>query len=457
MLDEEAFVDSSSPCRRTYLITYSQIDVKKFPTRESFADVIVKVFNQTTAKSKITTYAVCMEPHKDGGDHYHMCIKLSGPRRWKGVKTELLRDYKISVHFSDRHTDYYTAYKYVTKSDKNVVKSEGHPDLDAIGSPVTKKCMNAYREKSLKRKSTECVKTSEISQSKKSNKTQRFTHYDVTKFIRKNNIRNENQLFCAAKQREEQGMNDLAQFVINVTKNQKSRNDLISAAWKLEDSVAIQERKKTSRMQLLRDTLKTECVEGCNAQWLACSKEVISNNGFHPYVFAAALRDLFQQGRGKFRNIILTGPTNCGKTFLFSPLEKIFNVFVNPSLSKFAWIIADQAEAILLNNLRWSSDFISWKDFLLLLEGQTVHLPAPMNHYAQDVCINTDVPILATSKDIVKYVGRFNATDDMETDMMASRWKVFKFYKQIPQSEQRNIPACPHCFAELFFLGEIVS
>jgi hypothetical protein len=52
------------------------------------------------------------------------------------------------------------------------------------------------------------------------------------------------------------------------------------------------------------------------------------------------------------------------------------------------------------------------EELLLLLEGQTVHLPTPKNIYARDICIDRDTPIFATGKAEIKYIGKFNTTDD---------------------------------------------
>ena len=71
---------------------------------------------------------------------------------------------------------------------------------------------------------------------------------------------------------------------------------------------------------------------------------------------------------------------------------------------------------------------MEWNEFLVLLEGHTVHLPAPKNHFASDICIDKDTPFLATSKDVIKFIiGKYNTTDEIENDMMAVRWHVFNF------------------------------
>ena len=48
---------------------------------------------------------------------------------WLPAKNYLKDQHDISVHFSNSHYHYYSAWKYVTKQDKQVLQSENHPDL----------------------------------------------------------------------------------------------------------------------------------------------------------------------------------------------------------------------------------------------------------------------------------------------------------------------------------------
>ena len=76
---------------------------------------------------------------------------------------------------------------------------------------------------------------------------------------------------------------------------------------------------------------------------------------------------------------------------------------------------------------------------LILLEGQAVHLPSPKNHYSNNICIDKDTPIVATSKGEITYVRKYNSLDPIENEMMSIRWKTFKFYRQIVQSDQVDL------------------
>ena len=133
----------------------------------------------------------------------------------------------------------------------------------------------------------------------------------------------------------------------------------------------------------------------------------------------------------------------------------MFDTFFNPAADKYAWVGADKAEIILLNDFCWSKELIEWKSLLLLLEGDQVNLPVPKNNFVTDVCINRNTPVFAASKSVITYRGAYNSQDQSEDDMMASRWKVFHFSNSIPESEQKNVSPCSKCFAQLVLMGEI--
>ena len=154
--------------------------------------------------------------------------------------------------------------------------------------------------------------------------------------------------------------------------------------------------------------------------------------------------------------MMLIGRSNCGKTFMLKPLKCLFGeqVFENPSNDKFAWVGAESADVILLQDFRYSRDIITWKDLLLLLEGEKVKLPAPKNHFISDVVIDSDVPIFATGKDKIVYKGAYNIDDSRETEMMNSRWRYIKFTHVFQKEDQKYIRPCGTCFAKLVLMGE---
>jgi hypothetical protein len=128
----------------------------KFPTRQSFGEQVVAYFNKkSTTKACVEHWACCLELHENTlGVHYHLCVKLKGPKCWKSLKDNMMKKHDVVLNFSDSHDNYYTAYKYVMKKDLEVYLSPGHPNHEEIGSLCTSKCVRAYRSASRKRSSS---------------------------------------------------------------------------------------------------------------------------------------------------------------------------------------------------------------------------------------------------------------------------------------------------------------
>ena len=93
-----------------------------------------------------------------------------------------------------------------------------------------------------------------------------------------------------------------------------------------------------SRINTVKTHLTSDCVEDCSGQWLQYAKEVLLLNGIDTFQFVTIIKDLLIHGRGKNRNLIITGPANCAKTFMLKPLRLIFGdkIFENPANDKYA-------------------------------------------------------------------------------------------------------------------------
>ena len=211
----------------------------------------------------------------------------------------------------------------------------------------------------------------------------------------------------------------LTNFIL--TKSSKVLNDIIQKTWKMQTASECLQREKKSRMDILRGKMSEGCSLGCDKLWLKCAMEVLRNNNLHPFVYAAAICDLLLNGRGKFRNLMIIGPANWGKTFMLKPLESIYVVFSKPVNDKYGWVGAALSRSLFLQDFNWSRDMIAWNDLLFLLEGETVKLPAPKNQFSSDIVIEKNTPIFATSNSRIAYVGKVNASDERETEMMVIR------------------------------------
>ena len=86
------------------------------------------------------------------------------------------------------------------------------------------------------------------------------------------------------------------------------------------------------------------------------------------------------------------------------------------------------------------------------LEGEPIQVPVPKTHYAENPYLTTDTPIFATSKSRIRKYER-GQIDEVETEMMESRWNVFIFRHQFTANTIIDIQPCARCFAALV-LGE---
>ena len=156
-----------------YLVTYSHADLSQVPTRQIFANMVVKAFEQL-AVARVNNWVVSQENHHDGmvtplSTHYHMALKLSCRARWCRVQAALESENGIKVNFSSAHTTYYSTYKYLTKEDEHFVVSSDHPELS--GPPATEEATKARKAKLLSGKG------------KKKRKRERYATFDVVEII----------------------------------------------------------------------------------------------------------------------------------------------------------------------------------------------------------------------------------------------------------------------------------
>ena len=105
-------------------------------------------------------------------------------------------------------------------------------------------------------------------------------------------------------------------------------------------------------------------------------------------------------------------------------MAKIVDAFENPAKGKFTWTGAEKAEIILIDDIWWDPEQISWDDLLRLLEGKITKLPAPRNLSAHDVIITKDNPIIITSRLTIRWLKK-DKFEDRENDMMDIRWNYF--------------------------------
>ncbi len=402
---------------KVYLITYSHANTDIF-NRQSFADAVVKAFGEITT-TQVIQWACSIENHKEGGVHFHMCVLLNKLQRWNKVKIHLHNQLKIVVNFSG-HLGYDTAYNYCIKEDGNFVTSGNHPER--VSAPKTGKATKAKNRKAMKK---------------------RLSNLQVSNVILKNRIHSRVHLLAYAKAQSSKGDTSLYEFILN--KGTKKCHELLEAVWEMEGAKEKIDRASLSRLQILKQQLQQNCV--CEGEWLHCAQEILEKNGIEKPVFCDAIVKLLVMGRGKGRNIFISGPANCGKTFILDPLRVVFQTFLSPATCSYAWLGVEDKEVIFLNDFRYSPVILPWSDMLLLLEGHAVHFAAPKTSYSKDILFEADTPIFATSKAPITFI-KGSVLDHRETEMMNVRWRMFECRHQIDLDSQKSVPSCGCCFSK---------
>ena len=431
--------------RQIYLITYSQANVDKYD-RESFAKFVVDAFNDVqrypVAQPATVEQWVCSkEDHKLSGVHFHLALKLSKVKRWEYVKAHIESNSEIRLHFSDTHSMYYSAWTYVTKYDDYYVESEGHTDM-VRGPPRTARAVPARRAAAAQAREDVGGKK------KKKEQEPRMTNLEFQDLVIRQKLETLLHVRTYSKRQQRDGKMALREFLANRTEGRVC--DLIREAWAIETAEDDLYRSQKTRKELLIECIKEACTCKINSQWQELALQTLQRNRINVDEYTRAMRRALKEGRGKGRNIIHVGESNCAKSFLIQPLKLIYRAFENPSHGTFNWIGIDTKEIIILNDFRWSKKVIEWEQFLLLLEGDAVNFPAPKNVYSCDIKFNKDTPIIATSGDPITYSQQGQVVWK-ETKMMKNRWKIFPFTYELKQEQIIEIPPCKSCYARFIY------
>ena len=284
-----------------------------------------------------------------------MALKLNKVQRWLGSKRYLSETYDITVHYSNVHHNYFSAWQYVTKSDTDYEESEGHPDLRNGYGPRTNNASVSKRNIGCKRKATNKDSNKRKKQSKSGMK-KRLTALQVSDVILKKKIQNITELHALAQEQRENGKTDLVEFILNRTP--KALADLLDTTLKMKCATEKLARTQKTRIEILTEAFSSICPAGCNGLWLKCAREVLAKNGIDINEFANLVKESLTKGRGKHRNLMIVGPASCGKTFILKPLTQVYATFCNPASGTFAWVGIENAECIFLNDFRWSAQVI---------------------------------------------------------------------------------------------------
>ena len=237
-----------------------------------------------------------------------MAIKLEKNQRWLAEKKKMKNDFGVTLNFSGNHSNYYCAWKYVTKQDQMYVESLGHPDLRTASTPQTTQASQCGM-RGVKRKQENC-------KSGKEKKVKRLTNFEVSELLVKKGIKSRLELLALANEQNAEGKTDLVQYVLN--SNEKKVNEIISTTWELHFAKETIKYTLQSKMDILIECLSEECGEGCNGVWLSSASIPLK-------VFSDAVKDLLNHGRGKYQNTMIVGQLTVRKHFCSTHLHQYIN------------------------------------------------------------------------------------------------------------------------------------
>ena len=87
-------------------MTYSHVNLTKFPTRKGFGKCIKKHFNSGSGKVKVLHSAYGKEKYQNRGEYYHDALKLTSRKSWESIKESRSWNLGTMVNFSNNHDNY---------------------------------------------------------------------------------------------------------------------------------------------------------------------------------------------------------------------------------------------------------------------------------------------------------------------------------------------------------------
>ena len=210
--------------RTVYLITYSKANVEIIASRESFAVEVLDSFQNAdpTSKTRVAQWVCSQERHHNGESHYHMAVKLDRIRRWLTVRNYADKKHGLKLNFSSSHANYFSAWKYTTKDDKEYLESECHPDLK-----------NALQTQQASRARIAEIGGNEKRWKKRKRERQpRLTIYEVSQVAVQKGIKSRLELPSLANQQNKERKSDLAEFIANC--GYKAAEEALRVGWEME-------------------------------------------------------------------------------------------------------------------------------------------------------------------------------------------------------------------------------
>ena len=251
--------------RSVYLITYSKANVEIIASRDSFAVVVLDSFQNAdpASKTKVLQWVCSQERHQNGEIHYHVAVKLDRNRRWLTVRNYADKKHGLKLNFSSSHANYFSAWKYTTKDDKEYLESECHPDLK--NAPHTQEASQT--------RIAEMGGKEKGGKKRKRGRQPRLSIYEVSQLAVQKGIKSRLEMLSPANQQKKEGKTDLAEFIAN--RSYKAVEEALRVGWEIKEAPAKLGRNQKTRVEILQEFLQEDCVSTCNKKWLTVAKDIL--------------------------------------------------------------------------------------------------------------------------------------------------------------------------------------
>ena len=144
--------------------------------------------------------------------------------------------------------------------------------------------------------------------------------------------------------------------------------------------------------------------------------------------------------------LYITGPANCGKTFILDCLQVSNKTLVSPATCSYAWLGMEETEVIFLNDFYYTPAILLGMTRSCCWKVTSSTLLCPQLHMLKTSKLQCNTPVYATLKPFIVVI-KGTIIDERETEMMDVGWRKYHFFHQIPISSQTTVTPCGFCFA----------
>ena len=424
----EEFADQDSDRPTIVFITYHpQIQVF---SRDNFAVGVAKKL--TSSKFEVKHWCAAEELSLQGVRHFHMVVKFVRKVTFSAVNKCLS---EIKCHAIAR-TDTYKSY------------------IHYLFVPSVSKPLSTLDPKLRYSKKHPKVIDADMEKKRAAGKKVDFVAF--MHLVSRNKLKSEDDLLkfnTELMQKKEYG---LSKYI-------GSHRDIegeLRYAWKCINGEPATEDPR-HRLDFLVAAASLPCV--CNDKMVASLIASLSRNSISEFRFCYAILFALYRGAKKTRNIFIIGPSNSGKSEMIGCLEEIYSDFCFlapvPHVSYPLVELLNKKVAV-FQDFRWPCHPLTWSVLLNLFEGNKLVIGLPRTNGVQNILYKSKVPFFITAKEFIQYRVGKDFVDPEETDMMKSRFTVFKMPNVIPPSERiEEFIRCKSCYARwiLRVAGESVN